>query len=51
VLEKPQARLFRAAGKKAPRAGWVQGDWTVTARITRAGVVLDEMRAMVRVEN
>lgn len=51
TLEKPQVRLFRAAGKKAPPEGWIQGDWIVSARLLRGGAVLDEMQATVRVEN
>lgn len=51
TLEKPQARLFRAGGKKATANGWTRGDWTVTARLMRDGTVLDEMQETVRVEN
>jgi Peptidase family M23 len=50
-LEMPQARLYRAAGKKAPATGWSQGDWTVTARLIRDGAVLDTLLATIRVQN
>lgn len=49
TLEKAQARLFRAAGKKTPASGWMPGDWIVTARLLRGGTVLDEIVANVRV--
>lgn len=43
VLEKTQAQLFRAAGRKRPEGGWVAGGWTVTAELRRDGAVLDAM--------
>lgn len=49
TLEKKQARLFRAAGRRAPAEGWAEGDWQITARLLRAGAVLDEITANVRV--
>lgn len=41
TLEKDQAQLFRAAGKKVPEGGWVAGYWQVTAKLIRNGVLVD----------
>jgi Peptidase family M23 len=49
TLDKTQAQLFRAAGKKAPDGGWMPGDWTVSARLLRGGAVLDARATRVRV--
>lgn len=42
-LAKPQARLFRAMGKKRPAGGWQAGEWTLTAVLTRGGTELERM--------
>ncbi|MGH1368475.1 MAG: M23 family metallopeptidase [Maritimibacter sp.] len=41
-LEKNQARLFRAAGKRRPDAGWQPGAWRVETRLIRQGKQLEE---------
>ncbi len=48
ALEKPQALVMRAAGRKRPGGGWDAGVWTVTARLSRAGTTLGEAEAEVR---
>ena len=35
ALDKPQAQLFRAVGRKRPRIGWSPGQYTGTARLMR----------------
>lgn len=40
-LSRTQAQLFRAAGKKAPPAGFAPGIWTVDARLLRDGETID----------
>lgn len=40
-LEKTQARLFRAMGRKTPPEGWAEGDYTATFTLLRGGDVLD----------
>lgn len=44
TLEKSQARLFRAFGKKRPQAGWETGEWAVQSRLMRGGAVLETQR-------
>ena len=51
TLDKTQAQLFRAGGKKTPPEGWAQGDWQVTARLIRDGAPVNDMTATVRLEN
>ncbi len=48
-IEKTQAQMFRAAGKKAPEGGWVAGNWHVSARLIRDGEVIDSRDATVMV--
>ncbi|RME15285.1 MAG: M23 family metallopeptidase [Alphaproteobacteria bacterium] len=36
-LERSQARLFRAVGRKAGNAPWETGVWTISARLVRGG--------------
>jgi hypothetical protein len=50
VLEKTQAQVYRAVGKRAP-GGWAAGAYTGTVVLSRDGAVLDEGRVTVRVEN
>jgi len=40
-LDRAQAQLFRATGRKAPATGLAPGQWSLTARLTRAGEVVD----------
>jgi hypothetical protein len=49
TLEKTQAQLFRAAGKKRGAAGWAAGDWRITAELRRDGAVVDTLSGGVRV--
>ncbi|MEJ2029045.1 MAG: M23 family metallopeptidase [Maritimibacter sp.] len=42
VLEKTQAQLFRAAGKKQPAEGWTVGNWQVVAQLIRNGKQIDQ---------
>jgi hypothetical protein len=50
VLEKTQAQVYRAIGKRTP-GGWAAGADTGTGVLSRDGAVLDEGRVTVRVEN
>ncbi|MDX2484586.1 MAG: M23 family metallopeptidase [Pseudodonghicola sp.] len=40
-LEKNQAQLFRAVGKRQPQGGWPAGSYTGTVRMLRDGEVID----------
>lgn len=42
TLTRTQARLFRAAGRRTPPAGWPAGDYIGTVVHTREGAVLDQ---------
>ena len=42
TLEKPQARLFRAAGLRRPTGGWLPGPYQGTATLTRGTSVIDQ---------
>ncbi len=42
-LERTQARLFRAVGKKLTAAGWPAGSYTGTVALMRDGVQVDQM--------
>jgi len=48
-LDRTQALVMRAAGRKRPAGGWAPGDWQVDTTVTRAGAVLDTARAVTRV--
>ncbi len=51
VLEKTQAQLFRAVGKRLRGPdGWPAGDYTGTATLLRGGTVLSEQRLTLRIE-
>ena len=45
-LEKPQAMVMRAAGRKRPDTGWASGLWRVATRLIRDGAVLDSAEAV-----
>lgn len=49
VLERNQAQLFRASGRRAPDAGWPAGSYTGILRMSRDGVILDEANTTVMV--
>ncbi len=51
TLERTQAMLFRAAGKKRPAAGWPMGDYTVSVRLLRDGTPIDAGERQIRVGN
>ena len=42
VLEKTQAQLFRAVGKKRKAAGWPPGTYSGTAKLLRAGTEISD---------
>ncbi|HBS51137.1 MAG TPA: peptidase M24 [Rhodobacteraceae bacterium] len=50
VLEKDQALLFRAGGKRLRGAGWTPGLYTGTARMTRNGTLLGTRTATVEID-
>ena len=50
TIEKGQAQLFRAFGRKAPQAGWDAGDYAGTVKLLRDGQVLAIRNAQIRIE-
>lgn len=42
ILERQQAQLFRAGGKRAPASGWSSGSYTGTITLMRDGSILDQ---------
>lgn len=50
TLEKDQARLFRATGRRLTRPSWPQGSYTGTADLRRDGQVIDRMQATLTVD-
>ena len=51
LLEKTQAQLFRAVGKKLKTAAWPLGSYTGTAKLMRAGVEISTQAIVISVEN
>ena len=49
VLERNQAQLFRASGRRAPTGGWDAGDYAGTITLIRDGVTLDRIETTVSV--
>ena len=49
-LDKPQARLFRAAGKRLTTKGWPPGTYSGTAIFTRDGTELDRQSAALTIK-
>ena len=41
LLDRNQAQLFRAGGRRTPPGGWLPGDYTGTVEMTRDGATLD----------
>ncbi|MEJ6397537.1 M23 family metallopeptidase [Yoonia sp. 208BN28-4] len=41
TLDRTQAQMFRAGGRRTPDTGWSIGDYTGTVTLTRDGAVLD----------
>ncbi len=50
AMEKDQAQLFRAAGKRRPGAGWPAGQYEGQVRMLRAGEEIDHAQVTVTVE-
>lgn len=48
-IERTQAMLFRAAGKRRPDEGWPLGDYTLAVRLVREGAVLATMTRIITV--
>lgn len=51
VLEKTQAQLFRAVGKRLKAATWPEGAYRGTARMIRAGAEISAQTIVISVEN
>jgi len=51
VLEKTQAQLFRAVGKKLKTAAWPHGSYTGTAKLMRAGDEISKQTIVIAVED
>lgn len=49
-LDKTQAQLFRAAGKRRPDGGWPRGQYEGSVRLLRAGKEIDREEAVLRIE-
>jgi hypothetical protein len=49
ALDRTQARLFRASGRRAPPQGWAAGSYRGTAALWRGDQVIDRMEAAVAV--
>jgi len=47
VLERPQAQLFRAAGRRTPAGGWPLGPYHAEVTLHRNGAILDQQRLMI----
>jgi len=41
VLDRIQAQLFRAGGRRAPKNGWLQGNYNGSIQMKRGGLVID----------
>lgn len=50
LLERTQAQLFRAIGKRSRGRDWAVGSYHTTVSLTRAGEVIDEMSGSVNVK-
>ena len=51
VLEKTQAQLFRAVGKKLKAAAWPAGSYTGTAKMLRSGAEIDAQTIQIEVKS
>ncbi len=49
VLDKPQAQLFRAMGKRLTGAAWPIGDYAGTVTLRRDGAALDQISVTVQI--
>ena len=49
VLDKPQAQLFRAMGKRLTGAAWPVGDYAGTVTLRRGGAALDQISVTVQI--
>lgn len=50
VLERTQAQLFRAAGRRSPPGGWPAGAYVGTVDLIRDGTVIDSLAAAVAID-
>ncbi len=48
-LEKNQAQMFHAMGKRLTQAAWPDGDYEGVIRLIRAGVQVDQIKATVKI--
>ncbi len=49
VLERNQAQLFRATGRRAPQSGWPFGDYLGDIKMVRDGMVIDTATTTVEI--
>ena len=49
VLERNQAQLFRATGRRAPQSGWPVGDYLGDIQMVRDGMVIDSATTTVEI--
>jgi len=49
ALERTQAQLFRAWGRRAPAGGWMSGNYTGTVTHMRDGIILDQQTSQTTV--
>jgi len=50
ALDKTQARMFRASGKRIPTGGWAPGAYTGEAVLLRSGTELERRSITLRIE-
>lgn len=51
LLDRTQAQLFRAAGKRIPANDWPAGQWSGTVRMLRDGTEIDRAAALLTIGN
>jgi len=49
ILDRTQAQLFRAMGRRTPQTGWSEGDYTATFTLVRDEKLLDSQSAQITV--
>lgn len=49
-IDRPQARYFRAGGRRTPDGGWPAGDYTGFVEILRGGDVIDRMETAITLD-
>lgn len=50
TLERQQAELFRASGKRGPPQGWPEGTYTGTVRLSRDGAMMQERQVVLQID-